>query len=74
MCAASRSLSENKNILQNIVRISSPTVIGGVQKKATGICFDDEGTFSDLGTVGVTVGAEVSIISVCQLIDTGRYY
>ena len=73
-CAASRSLFENKDLLQNIVRSSSPTVIGGVQKGAPGICLNDEGTFRDLGTVGVAVGAAGNIISACQLIDTGRHY
>ena len=56
-CAKSRLLFENKDLLQSIVRSSSPTVIGGVQRRAPGICLDDEETFRNLGTVTLAVGA-----------------
>ncbi len=73
-CAASRLLFENTDFLRDIVSSNAPTVIGGVQKRAPGICLEDEGFFRDLGTVGVAVGAAKKIISASQLIDTGRHY
>jgi hypothetical protein len=70
--AASRSLFENTELLQDIVQSDAPTMIGGVQRGATGIRVDEEGVFRDLGTVGVCIGAAGNILSAGQMVDTGR--
>lgn len=70
--AASRSLFENTELLRDIVQSDTPTVIGGVQRGATGIRIDEEGVFRDLGTVGVCIGAAGNILSAGQMVDTGR--
>jgi hypothetical protein len=70
--AASRSLFENTELLQDIVQIDTPTVIMGVQRGATGICVDEEGVLRDLGTAGVCIGAAGNILSAGQMVDTGR--
>ena len=44
--AASRSLFQNTELLSDIVQSDTPTVIGGVQKGATGIRIDEEGGVS----------------------------
>ena len=72
--AASRSLFENSELLRDIVQSNTPMVIGGVQKGAAGIRIDNEGTFRDLGKVGVGIGAAGNILSACQMVDTGRPY
>ena len=72
--AAFRLLFENTDLQRDIVPSSAPTMIGGVQKGAPGICLNYEGIFSYLGTIGVAVGAARNTISASQLIDTGRHY
>ena len=72
--AASRSVFENSELLRDVAKIDTPTMIGGVQKRVVGIRIDDEGTFRDLGTVGIAAGAAGNILSACQMVDTGRPY
>ncbi len=71
---ASRSVFENSERLRNVVKSHIPTRIGGVRKDAVDIRLDDEGTFRDLGTVEVAVGAAGKFLSPCQMVDTGRPY
>ncbi len=56
---------ENSELLRDVVNSYTPTIIGGVQNGVVGIRLDDEGTFSDLGTVEVAVGAAGNILSQC---------
>jgi hypothetical protein len=72
--AASRSVFKNSKLLRNVVKSHTPRMIGGVQKGAIGIRLDNEGTFRDLGIVGVDVGAAGNNISACQMIDTDKPY
>ncbi len=70
--AASRSVFENSELLCDVAKSDIPTMIGGVQKVVVGIRIDDEGTFRDLGTVGIAAGAAGNILSACQMLDTDR--
>ena len=67
--AASRSVFENSELLCDVAKSDTPTMIGGVQKGVVGIRIDDEGTFRDLGTVGIATGAVGNILSACQMVD-----
>jgi len=68
--AGSRSVLKNSELLRDVANSDTPTMIGGVQKGVVGIRVDDEGTFRDLGTVGITAGAAGNILSACQMGDT----
>ena len=72
--AASRSEFENSELLRDVAKSDTPTMIWGVHKGVVGIRIDDEGTFRDLGTVGIDAGAAGNILLACRMVDTGRPY
>ena len=65
---------ENAKLLRDVAKSDTPTMIGCMKTGAGGIHVDDEGTFRDLGAVGVAVGATCNILSACQMADTGMPY
>jgi hypothetical protein len=70
--AATRSVFANSELLRDVAKSDTPTMIRNVQKGVVGIHVDDEGTFRDLGTVRIAAGATGNILSACQMVDTSR--
>jgi hypothetical protein len=69
---ASKSVFKNPSLFTNVGPSDSPTLIGRVQQGGPELRVDDVGNFSDLDEVDIGKGAACTILSVCQILDTGE--
>ena len=46
-----------------------PFYIGGIDGDSRGLCIQQDGTFEDLGRVGLAISAAANILSKTRLID-----
>jgi nitrogen fixation protein len=66
---AGRSVFRNPGLLTDLRKLKTPIYIGGVDGSSKGIRVDADGSFEDLGHVGICGPAAANILSKAEMVD-----